>query len=261
MATVTGEMGVDLAKLTAPFPREAIKQRAAGGGRMLDYVEGHVVIHRLNDATNNCWDMTVRDITSKQVGDGTLMIAHVALTLPGLGTREGLGVQMVHNRGGEDLVKGCVTDGLKKAATLFGVGLELYGPDYENGEMGPESRPAARVAQFSRDPVRDASRPVERPQNGDGGPRPQAGPGQITEPQKKLLNGLLSRKGVEDVPDFLWQRFQEESIEPLTKQQASRAIDELQTWPDRQRVEQPVGQGVFRGMPEPAEPDEDGYVN
>lgn len=138
-------MPVDLDKLTEPFPRTAIKQRAAGGGRMLDYVEGHTVIHRLNDATNNCWDMTVRSIESRQLGENTLMIAHVQLTIQHLGTREGLGVQMVHARGGEDLVKGCITDGLKKAATLFGVGLELYGADYAEGESAPQ--PQRQVSQ------------------------------------------------------------------------------------------------------------------
>lgn len=122
---------VDVARLTAPFPREAIKVRQGGGGRMLEYVEGHAVIRRLNDASGNHWDMEVKSIDSRQLGSNTLMVARVALTLPGLGTREGLGVQLVSERGGEDLVKGCVTDALKKAATLFGVGLELYGPDYE----------------------------------------------------------------------------------------------------------------------------------
>ena len=36
--------------------------------------------------------------------------------------------------------KGAVSDALKKAATLFGVGLELYGPDYE---AAPDPRKAA----------------------------------------------------------------------------------------------------------------------
>jgi hypothetical protein len=71
----------------------------------------------------------------------------VALTIPGLGTREHIGVQAVEERGGEDLVKGAITDALKKAATLFGVGLELYGPDYEAGEVNdapPRNRSTSR---------------------------------------------------------------------------------------------------------------------
>ncbi len=118
-------------KLGAPFPQAAIKQRQGGGNRRFDYVEGHTVIHRLNDATGNQWDLAVREITVLEIGTAKLLQARVALTIPGLGTREHLGVQAVNPGGGEDLIKGVITDALKKAATLFGVGLELYGDDYE----------------------------------------------------------------------------------------------------------------------------------
>ena len=243
-------MPVDLEKLTQPFPREAIKQRQAGGGRALDYVEGHTVIHRLNDATDNCWDMSVKSIESKQIGDGTLMIAHVALTLPGLGTREGLGVQMVHARGGEDLVKGCITDGLKKAATLFGVGLELYGPDYAEGAHAPESAPQPRLANFSRDTPGAALRPVQRAQEGNG-QRPQAGPGQITDKQKGLVWKLARQMGwtEDNLHAFAAEQFQVEHTGDLTKQQASSLIDMLQM-----ELEGPAEQSPFPGMPPADEP-------
>lgn len=242
------EPGVDLAKLTAPFPREAIKQRQAGGGRALDYVEGHTVIHRLNDATTNCWDMTVKSIESKQVGDGTLMMAHVALTLPGLGTREGLGVQMVHARGGEDLVKGCITDGLKKAATLFGVGLELYGPDYAEGEIGPQQTPQAPQRQS---PQNAALRPVNRAQDANGGQRPQAGPGPISDQQKKFLWRLTQDMGWDEhnLRAFVAEQFQVEHVGDLSKQQASALIDML-----KMELDGPREQDLFPGMPPADEP-------
>ena len=138
----------DISKaLGEPFPRSAIKHRTGGGGKSLAYVEGHTVIHRLNDATGNSWSLEVRSIDSFTLGARTLLRAHVALTIPGLGTREHIGVQAVEERGGEDLVKGAITDALKKAATLFGVGLELYGPDYEAGEVNdapPRNRSTSR---------------------------------------------------------------------------------------------------------------------
>ena len=217
-------MAVDLDKLGAAFPKAAIKQRSAGGGRMLDYVEGHVVIHRLNDATGNCWDMTVREITSKQVGENTLMIAHVALTIPGLGTREGLGVQMVHVRGGEDLVKGCITDGLKKAATLFGVGLELYGPDYENTDT-PVQRNSSPSPERRQNPTPIAP---ERPTEAAAQPQ-QAIHGGVSEPQIRNLYRLGKKLGwTED--DFhveLFHAYEHYSVKELTKQQASDWIKAL----------------------------------
>ena len=36
--------------LEAPFAPEQIKQREGNFGKMLDYIEGHAVIQRLNDS-------------------------------------------------------------------------------------------------------------------------------------------------------------------------------------------------------------------
>ncbi len=129
-------------KLMEPFPREAIKTRQGGGNTRLSYIEGHTVIHRLIAATDNRFDLRVLNVEQK----GDLLTALVELTIPGLGSRQHMGVQKVSERGGEDLVKGAITDAMKKAATLFGVGLELYGPDYGAiGDDGPDMDwPAAR---------------------------------------------------------------------------------------------------------------------
>ncbi len=143
-------------RLGEPFPPAAHKQRSVGGKGFV-YVEGHVVIHRLIDATNNVWDFRVLDINTSVVGkdqttnDILLVRATVELTIPGLGTRQHIGVQTVRAGSGEDLAKGAITDGLKKAATLFGVGLELYGPDYESGEI-EEPRPRHVPTEPSRVP-------------------------------------------------------------------------------------------------------------
>lgn len=225
------ERAVDLDLLTKPFPKTAIKQRQAGGGRSLDYVEGHTVIHRLNEATGNRWDMEVRDITSKDLGANTLMIARVALTLPGLGTREGLGVQMVHERGGEDLVKGCITDALKKAATLFGVGLELYGPDYEAGEV---SGPAPDTRTQLRQPPRPA--PQQTTQVATNGPARRApatdGPLPITDGQRKAIFAIGKKRWGDaydqEVHAYLLARWEKGSVNELSIQEASTTIDELQ---------------------------------
>lgn len=120
--------------LGKPFPRTAIKQRKGGGGKMYSYVEGHTVINRLNSATNGEWSFRIHE--SEWRSD--LLIVVGELTIPGLGTRTGYGVQKIAPNSGEDLVKGASSDALKKAATLFGVALELYGSDYE---AVPEATP------------------------------------------------------------------------------------------------------------------------
>jgi hypothetical protein len=156
---------IDLEKLTAPFPRAAVKQRVVGGGKALDYIEGHTCIHRLNDATGNAWSFHVDKIERTQIDENNaLLMAYVTLEIPGLGSRSHIGVQAVHARGGEDLVKGAVTDALKKAATLFGVGLELYGPDYEGGDHRPANAQAGRgngpVSTDRRSPDAQPARPA-----------------------------------------------------------------------------------------------------
>lgn len=119
-------------RLTEPFKPEAIKTRSGGGNTRLSYVEAHTVIRRLNAATGGRWDFQV--LHEQQ--DGDLLKATCRLTIPGLGSREHVGVQKVSERGGEDLHKGAISDALKKCATLFGVGLELYGEDYEAERPG-----------------------------------------------------------------------------------------------------------------------------
>lgn len=45
--------------LETPFDRQQIKQREGAFGNVLDYVEGHVIIQRLNDAFDAAWSFDV----------------------------------------------------------------------------------------------------------------------------------------------------------------------------------------------------------
>ena len=168
-------MSTDLAVLTRPFNRESIRRRRIGGGAEVDYIPGDAVIRRLNDATGNTWSMTVdrywfERLPGARQGapERLLAFALVTLTIPDHGSRQHVGVQ-ADSGGGEDLLaKGAVTDALKKAATLFGVGLELYGDDHEGGNT-PASRSegSPRVENRPREqspsrPIQDAPRPAQR---------------------------------------------------------------------------------------------------
>jgi hypothetical protein len=139
MAKTVEEM---LAALSVEFPVSARKTRRGNDGKALTYIDGTTVMRRLNAATNGEWNFEIVSQEMQPFGktsngaDRIMLTARARLTIPGLGTREHMGVQVVNaTSGGEDLWKGAITDALKKAATLFGVGLELYGPDYEAGEI------------------------------------------------------------------------------------------------------------------------------
>jgi hypothetical protein len=134
-----------LKALGEPFPKTAVKQREGARGRRFDYIETHTCIHRLNSAAG-AWDFRILNAEFR----ADLLIVQGELTIPGLGTRSGFGVQQVAPGAGEDLVKGAASDCLKKCATLFGVALELYGPDYESGEVATPSQGQPRQAAPTR---------------------------------------------------------------------------------------------------------------
>jgi hypothetical protein len=212
-------MTVDLELLAKPFSPEAVKTREAPGGRKpLSYVEGHTVIHRLNDATGNCWDFRVLDMSSTVTGkdrngnDIVIFTATVELTIPGLGSRQHVGVQAVRQGAGEDLVKGAVTDALKKAATLFGVGLELYGADYEGDRVDHQPTPTQHNA---------APGPAQRV--------PAASGGTITDKQIDFALMMQAACHLSD-GDFargLLDNYQVDDLRQLTSRQASDLIDRL----------------------------------
>lgn len=229
-------MDVNHDLLTQPFPREAIRQRKGGGNKMLEYVEGHTVIHRLNAATGNSWSFRVLDLTTRTIttdrGQSTLLTAKVELEIPGLGARQHIGVQMVNDAGGEDLAKGAITDALKKAATLFGVGLELYGPDYEAGEL-PTTRqhaPQARTRPDTRRyPVQDHTATQDAPAASEGvTDNPY---GHASEKQAKFIGHLLKELEWtrEDATRYLDATYGVKRISELgSRQDVSTFIEHLQ---------------------------------
>jgi hypothetical protein len=223
-------------KLAEPFPQSAHQTRRAGGGKDLTYVQGHVYIHRLNDATGNRWDFSVDKIERTQIDDSNaLLMAYVTLEIPGLGKRSHVGVQMVNARGGEDLVKGCVTDALKKAASLFGVGLELYGPDYEAGEIGntPQTHQNGPGATL---PPRDRSTSTNTVTD-----EPTAYPSGVTNKQVKAIGAIASKLGLE--PEEVKRMHGKDSATLLSRTEASALIERLSAM-EAERGQQQAMAGV-----------------
>jgi hypothetical protein len=221
-------MSVNLDTLTKAFPRSAIKQReAVKGGKKLDYVEGHTVVHRLNEATDNVWDFRILNIDSLETGgQSRLITATVELCLPGLGCRQHIGVQTVYSNGGEDLVKGAITDALKKAATLFGVGLELYGPDYES-TAAPAPRQTPRNDAGPTQPPNVAQRPAQQSTT----PNSDRTPGGASVKSLNLSLVLSEELGISDDDVHRWtaEQFGKVSRKDLDQRQMSKLIDWLKS--------------------------------
>jgi hypothetical protein len=188
---------------------------------MLDYVDTATVIRRLNDATDNKWsfEMTKSEIVGW--GQGQLLIVYGALHIPDLGSRAGTGVQLLNVQAGEDTIKGALSDCLKKCATLFGVGLELYGPDLEAGEL----------------PTPRQQYPSGAPQSTQTSAWPNAGtqpfepdPNAATPKQQGFLMGQARKNGWTEgeLHEYLKQMYGVESVKLLTKTEASAVIDYVQ---------------------------------
>lgn len=136
-------------KLETPFDKKYIKSRRGSFGKSLDYIEGHVVIQRLNDVFGSNWNFEILTKPSEAYNNGHIIV-HVRLTVPNINekgeilnwiTKEHVGGKKVtifkEDKSILDLAsdyKASTTDALKKAATLLGIGLDLYGSDEKDAK-------------------------------------------------------------------------------------------------------------------------------
>jgi len=211
------------AALETPFPAQAIQKRDGPGNKKFDYVAHQTVVRRLNEATSGRWDFKVVSLDWR----GELLVALVELTIPGMGTRAHIGVQKVSAGGGEDLVKGAVSDGLKKAATLFGVGQDLYGPDMEAEDYTPvQARPAPRSSQPA---ARPGPIPQSRPRAPEGGatPTPIDSKAPRTEQQAREIQDLIDATSSDAIAISRYYRVG--SLGDLTRPQAEHLIATLRS--------------------------------
>ena len=163
--------------LEKPFEPGQIRQRKGRNG-MLDYVEGHSVIQRLNEALEGAWSF---EIVQHEVREEEVLVL-ARLSAGGL-VKMNFGVSQVTREResgalvslGDDL-KAAATDALKKCATFLGVGLHLYADKPIAGrapaargvpappKAAPAPRPPARVpVNGTRPKLNGAARGNERP--------------------------------------------------------------------------------------------------
>lgn len=113
-----------VAMLREPFGAESIDRRPDG----FSYIDQFDIVTRLLDATGGVFDLAVQR-GPELVSDGTksFWLCVVTITIEGVGTRTGVGTHFPQNpKGAEDSPKAAFTDALKRAAVLFGTGLQLY---------------------------------------------------------------------------------------------------------------------------------------
>lgn len=190
--------------LCRPFPPELIKQRQGQGGKMLSYVETHAVIARLNEGCHSWAFEIVRHeiiedeviVVGKLVADGVIKMAFGGATVTR--DREGRPVDL------GDTHKSAASDSLKKAASLLGVGLELYG-------AGPHGHGSAEHSKRNNAPT--------TPMIED----------RLTSRQLAAIHGAARRRGLgnQQLVALLVERTGKNGPQLLTKSEASGIIEEL----------------------------------
>ncbi len=223
------------ALLEKPFAPAQIRQRKGRNG-VLDYVEGHSVIHRLNEALEGAWSFEIVHHEIRE--DEVLVIGRLSaesVTKMAFGTS-----QVTREKGSGQLVslgddlKAAGTDCLKKCATLLGVGLHLYADKPLAGRAaamragGPPRPPGPP----GTPPVRPANPlPPPRPSpNGNGGP-PANGAGArlgATPRQLDAIAKVARAKGLEPAAvESMAVRVFNRKPEALNREEASGLIKEL----------------------------------
>jgi recombination DNA repair RAD52 pathway protein len=226
--------------LEQPFGPDQIKQREGSFGKMLDYIEGHAVIQRLNDAFDGSWSFTINQHeilkeTDEVIVIGELKAGNVVKTQFGSSriTRAKEGGEIISLA---DDLKAAATDALKKAATLLGVGLHLYrndqpqmgnrpqGQQYNNSNRnnGSSGNRYNRTYQSDRNGTRGNG---SRSNHGDGNGN---GNGRLTSKQYKYMIQLSEGQGSSKVElDNQCLSMFGTASEYLSKRDASAVIDKL----------------------------------
>ena len=111
--------------LTRPFAD--IKSRPGRNGQGIQYIEGHAIVQRLNDALAGDWSFRVLE---KEFLDAEVIVL-CELRCGDVVKQAFGGSEVTKTRDGKvvslaDDLKAAATDALKKAATLLGVGLHGY---------------------------------------------------------------------------------------------------------------------------------------
>jgi hypothetical protein len=175
--------------LEKPFEPSQIKQREGNFGKTLDYIEGHAVIQRLNEAFEAEWSFSILKNEVLKETDEVIVLGELRAGAV-VKTQFGSSKITRAKSSGEpislaDDYKAAATDSLKKCATLFGVGLHLYNGDKplagrtENGGSG-------------------SKRPYQEPprQNGNEDRRGGNGNGRLSSAQYNFILKLAKERNL-----------------------------------------------------------------
>ncbi len=203
--------------LSQPLDATLVSQRKGRGGRTFSYIEGHTAIDEANRVFGfGGWgfelveNVGLRRIETVDAQTGEVKVfnaytAPVRVTVPGAPPRTDIGFHAVTDEtadGHETAIKGCVTDGMKRA-------LRSFGDRFGNGLYG-EQPPVVNAPRSERAPAQAHA-------NRRNGARTQAGrnDSQVKTLRKQLME-LAGKQG-----------FDEAQVRAAVQRQMGKDLDDL----------------------------------
>ena len=207
--------------LEKPFDTKQIKQREGHFGKMLDYIEGHAVVKRLNDAFDANWSFAILKHEVLQETDEVVVLGE--LSANGIVKTQFGSSRITRARETGEMIsladdlKAAATDSLKKAATLLGVGLHLYSND---------GHPAGKQHNSSKNPSGSEANNNHGGNNSRHGGN--GGNGRISAKQHKYILYLIKELGWTkgELNQKCLQAYGV-ALDYLNRSDASNLIDEL----------------------------------
>ena len=215
--------------LEKTFSPDQIKQREGNFGKMLDYIEGHAVIERLNMAFEAEWSFSILEHRILEETDEALVVGQLKAG-DVVKTQFGSSRITRARESGEpislaDDFKAAATDSIKKCASLLGVGLHLYNGDKRAaGQKSHHNHTQRSYSHQDRSTNYQNNRSrSNKPDNGDGN-----GNGRLSSRQFKYIMRLADEAGLskDDVDKETLQMFGS-AVQFLSKADASAFIDKL----------------------------------
>jgi len=206
---------MDMSILEKPFDPALVKTRRGAFGQTLSYVEGAEYVRRLNEAFAGAWSF---EVVSHSVHEAEVVVLG-KLTAGGVvKTAFGGSSITTHSETGErislaDDLKSASTDALKKACSMFGIGLHLHSdaaPTTKQPKPTGNSRTHARTVQTSTS-------------NGSNGTEQRLTQAQLSAIFKMARKLRMNAEDVRARSTELYGAV----VEQLSKADASRMITEL----------------------------------
>ena len=215
--------------LEKPFEPTQIKQREGNFGKMLDYIEGHAVIERLNVAFEAEWSFSILEHRILKETDEVLVVGQLRAG-DVVKTQFGSSRITKARDSGEpislaDDLKAAATDSIKKCASLLGIGLHLYNGDKQatGQKFNHNHNQRSYSHQNQSNNYQNSRSNYTKPDNGNGN-----GNGRLSSRQFKYIMRLADEAGLskEQLDQKTLQMFGS-TVQFLSKADASAYINHM----------------------------------